>query len=162
MEKTGKRKQNQDIKAIKKELAMLLSEQKEANNTLLPSETVQGEPEVQDTPIVQNVDASSASVAIDNQQDQVSLHKQVNGYTKKELRKVRLKNKLIKPHDIKYRGIFSYRYLRAFAWISIAISQIVLLHSASEAAYSWLYWGTGSQLVLREFADMSMPLFLVA
>ncbi|MBE5762697.1 MAG: hypothetical protein E7338_00545 [Clostridiales bacterium] len=162
MEKTSKRKQNQDLKAIKKELAMLLSEQKEANNALLPSETVQSEPEVQDTPIVQNTDVGAASVAIDNQQDQVSLHKPVKGYTKKELRKVRLKNRLIKPNDIKYRGIFSYRYLRAFAWISIAISQIVLLHSASEAAYSWLYWGTGSQLVLREFADMSMPLFLVA
>ncbi len=81
---------------------------------------------------------------------------------KKEKKYAKLRKRLLNPIDIKYRGIFSYRYLRVFAWLAIAVSQIVLLHNASEAAYDWLFFMGGSATVLHEVADMSMPLFLVA
>ena len=81
---------------------------------------------------------------------------------RKEKKYARLRKRLLNPVDIKYRGIFSYRYLRAFAWLAIAVSQIVLLHNANENAYNWLFFMGGSATVLHEVADMSMPLFLVA
>ena len=155
MSNTGKRKQNQDIKAIKKELAMLFSEQEKAKEVSLPSETPKDEPVVQDASVIQD---QAVSVAIDTPQDAP----EIKPLTRKEKRRQKIRNYLFNPKDIRYRGILSYRYLRVFAWLAIAVSQIVILHNYNEHAYSWLYWGAGSTAFLQEFADMSMPLFLVA
>ncbi len=84
------------------------------------------------------------------------------GYNKKQLKLLHRKQKLMNPIDIKYSPPLSYRYLRALAWISLAVSQIYILHAHSELAYaSFFSHGVISTLV-DLFADMSMPLFLVA
>ena len=56
-------------------------------------------------------------------------HKKYSRLERKEARRERLRKKYFKENDIKYQGPLSYRFLRIFAWIAIAIGQVALLNS---------------------------------
>ena len=51
---------------------------------------------------------------------------------KREIRKQKLKNRLIRPDDIKYQGPISYRVLRIIAWVLIALGQLAFLNGVSD------------------------------
>lgn len=84
------------------------------------------------------------------------------GYTKKELKLLHKKNYFMDGKDIKYNAPLSYRYLRALAWISFAVTQILFLNNHISSAYASLFSNKFSGMFIDLFADMSMPLFLIA
>ncbi len=66
-------------------------------------------------------------------------------------------------HDIKYRGPLSYRALRIFAWLFLAISQVgafITLATNADAGLAAKLGSLGS--FLSAFKSMMMPLFLMA
>ena len=81
----------------------------------------------------------------------------------KDKKRIKLMHKLLSEKDIKYRGIMSYRYLRIFAWISLAIAQYCLIMSLGLSFFSknlsypgWIF------NVLVAIGQLSIPFFLLA
>ena len=74
----------------------------------------------------------------------------------------KVRKRFFKEKDIKYRGIFSYRYLRLFAWITLALSQIVIMHNYTETAFPLLFQNKIIGGIISSVSDVSMPLFLLA
>ena len=56
---------------------------------------------------------------------------------KREIRKQKLKNRLIRHDDIKYQGPISYRVLRIIAWVLIALGQLAFLNGVSDSLIQW-------------------------
>ena len=92
----------------------------------------------------------------------VPTHKLTRRQRRRDKYREKIRKKYFQDHDIKYRGILSYRYLRLFAWIAIAFSQIVLFHSYSGYAFPSLFKNEVVAKIVTEIADVSLPLFLVA
>ena len=81
----------------------------------------------------------------------------------KDKKRIKLMHKLLSENDIKYRGIMSYRYLRIFAWISLAIAQYCLIMNLGLSFFSkslsypgWIF------NVLVAIGHLSIPFFLLA
>ena len=81
----------------------------------------------------------------------------------KDRKKFKLMDKYLLGPDIKYRGLLSYRYLRIFAWISLAIAQYCLIMNiglsffGKSLAYpGWIF------NVLVALGQLSVPFFLLA
>ncbi len=74
----------------------------------------------------------------------------------------KVRKRFFNEKDIKYRGIFSYRYLRLFAWITLALSQIVIMHNYTETAFPLLFQNRIIGGLISRISDVSMPLFLLA
>ena len=86
--------------------------------------------------------------------------------TRKQRKRDKYREKVRKKYfagkDIRYRGILSYRYLRLFAWIALALSQMVLLHGYTENAFPLLFKNSFLESIVTIISDVSMPLFLLA
>ena len=82
--------------------------------------------------------------------------------TRKEKRIEKIKNKLLNPVDIKYRGFLSYRYLRVIAWLALAVSTILLLNSFSIKFFGWDELGPKATRVLSFIEPLSFPMFIIA
>ena len=121
---------------------------------------------VQDT-TVDNVVTFDPTLLLGSNSDTLLLNAPIEklkpkGYTKKELKLLHKKNYFMGGKDIKYSGPLSYRYLRALAWLSFAVTQILFLHNHIPAAYESVFASSVGTYFVDLFADMSMPLFLVA
>ncbi|MBO4251934.1 MAG: hypothetical protein J5911_04675 [Clostridia bacterium] len=66
-------------------------------------------------------------------------------------------------NDIKFRGPFSYRHFRIFAWLCVAMAPIGFFLSAAaninEALGNNLYW---IQTICKIIGNLSLPFFLIA
>ena len=82
--------------------------------------------------------------------------------TEKKKRRRRL-HEITAENDIKFRGPFSYRHLRIFAWLFLAMAQIAtLLSVAGKLDSEWyedISWLTS---ILSFFGNLTLPLFLLA
>jgi len=74
----------------------------------------------------------------------------------------KLRRKYFFETDIKYRGPLSYRYLRIIAWISIAVSQILLINSITPTILGRNLLGEGFEGFLSFIAALYVPLFIIA
>lgn len=81
---------------------------------------------------------------------------------KREIRKQKLKNRLIRPDDIKYQGPISYRVLRIIAWVLIAIGQLAFLNGVSDSLIQWNPLGDTVEGLFSFLASIATPLFIVA
>ena len=82
--------------------------------------------------------------------------------SKRDIKRQKIKAKIIDAPDIKYRGIFSYRVLRIFAWISLAVAQILLIHSFGSIKGLWPSMSDGGAFGMGILSSLSTPLFIVA
>ena len=82
--------------------------------------------------------------------------------THKEKRYERIRNRLFKEKDIKYEGPFSYRVLRIFAWICLALSQVALLNSIATTLFHYNQLGETASTIIGLFASLSTPFFIIA
>ncbi len=92
----------------------------------------------------------------------VPTHKLTRKQRKRDKYREKIRKKYFADKDIKYRGIFSYRYLRLFAWISLAVAQIVILHNYTESAFPVLFKNPVISQIVLNISDASIPLFLLA
>ena len=74
----------------------------------------------------------------------------------------KIKRKYFFENDIKYRGPLSYRYLRILAWISIAVSQIIVINSITPILLGENLLGDGFELFLTFISALYIPLFIIA
>ena len=81
---------------------------------------------------------------------------------KKEKKHKKIRSKLIERKDIKYVGPLSYRYLRALAWIALAMSQLVLIYNFSNNVLGWSPAGETGTYILSIFGGLSTPFFIIA
>ena len=85
--------------------------------------------------------------------------------SKKELKKrkklIKQKKKFFFKEDIKYRGPLSYRYLRIFAWIAVAVTQVIILNNVSILPEKIINENV-EIYVLGFIASLSVPLFIIA
>ena len=81
---------------------------------------------------------------------------------KREIRKQKLKNRLIRPDDIKYQGPISYRVLRIIAWVLIALGQLAFLNGVSDSLVQWNPLGDSLEGFFSFLASIATPLFIVA
>jgi hypothetical protein len=81
---------------------------------------------------------------------------------KREIRKQKLKNRLIRPDDIKYQGPISYRVLRIIAWVLIALGQLAFLNGVSDSLIQWNPLGDTLEGFFSFLASIATPLFIVA
>ncbi len=69
-------------------------------------------------------------------------------------------------NDIKYRGPFSYRHLRIFAWVGLALGQVAIILSFAlrilGEGYPDAHAMTIVANILNSFSIISAPLFLIA
>ena len=86
-------------------------------------------------------------------------------FSKKELKKrkklIKQKKKFFFKEDIKYRGPLSYRYLRIFAWIAVAVTQVIILNNVSVLPEKIINENV-EVYVLGFIASLSVPLFIIA
>ena len=80
----------------------------------------------------------------------------------RDKRRAKLFARYTNPVDIKYRGPFSYRYLRIIGWICFAIGQLTALYGI----FSKLGWdflpNVGTQTFVSFISFLATPLFIVA
>ena len=84
-------------------------------------------------------------------------------HKKKKRRKRRRINEITFENDIRYRGPFSYRWLRIFAWTAIVMAQAALILSLGakvDASIAKKYSGLTQFLSLM--GTLSVPFFLMA
>lgn len=82
---------------------------------------------------------------------------------KKKKRRRKKLHEITAENDIKYRGPFSYRHLRIFAWVFLAIAQIAtLLTVAGKVDKNWWQEISGFVSVLSFAGNLTLPLFLIA
>ena len=66
-------------------------------------------------------------------------------------------------NDIKYRGPFSYRHLRIFAWVFMAMAQVgFFLSAASNIDKQFGEEIAGLSQFFKSFGSLTLPLFLIA
>ena len=65
-------------------------------------------------------------------------------------------------NDIKYRGPFSYRWLRIFAWAAIAFAQIAIIMTLGARVDAKIAKFSGLIAFFQIMGTMSVPLFLMA
>ena len=82
--------------------------------------------------------------------------------TRREKRYNKIRKRLFKENDIKYEGPLSYRYLRIFAWLFMALGQVVLLNSLSINMMHYDTLGPVWSNVLSILSSLSTPLFILA
>ena len=82
--------------------------------------------------------------------------------THKEKRYARIRKKLFKENDIHYVGPLSYRALRIFAWICLAVGQVVFLNSVGITLLHWNQLGNVGSSICGTIAALSTPLFIIA
>lgn len=81
---------------------------------------------------------------------------------KKKRRRKKL-HEIDAENDIKFRGPFSYRHLRIFAWIFLAMAQIAtMLSVAGKIDGEWYEGIRWLASVLSFFGNLTLPLFLLA
>ena len=110
------------------------------------------------------IDMEEQEVVVEETRQEVAVEEKAP--TKRELRKekrhARIKNRLFKETDIKYRGPLSYRALRIIAWVAFALSQFLLFYSFPVKFGIWQplnsFWST----VLSFFSSLSTPFFIIA
>ena len=84
----------------------------------------------------------------------------IDGKVKK---RYKLVSKYLSAKDIRYHGPLSYRHLRALAWISLAVSQFILLINIVDSFFSNIQiLGIKSNIILSSIGSLSIPFFLVA
>lgn len=82
--------------------------------------------------------------------------------SRRERRLLEIKKTITNPNDIKYRGPFSYRYLRIFAWIFYALGQVFLIHSLSNRIINLDQLGDIGKTLLSSLGSLSLPFFIIA
>lgn len=73
-----------------------------------------------------------------------------------------LYKKIFNKKDIKFRGPFSYRFLRIFAWASIIVSQLIVFNAYCVGFFDWHFVNDGILGFLSILPDLSRPLFIIA
>ena len=81
---------------------------------------------------------------------------------RKQKRYDRIRSRLLGPHDIRYRGPLSYRYLRIIAWLSLAIGQILVINALGEKLFKWDALSPIGASVIQYFSSFSTPFFIIA
>ena len=76
--------------------------------------------------------------------------------TKRRIHEITIEN------DIRYRGPFSYRWLRIFAWMSIVSTQIALIISLGVIIDENVTKLSGLAVALQVFGRLAVPFFLIA
>ncbi len=104
-------------------------------------------------------ETTAAEVGADNSVEAVA---DVDAPKGKKKRRIKL-HEITAENDIKYRGPLSYRHLRIFAWVFLALAQIgYFLSVASRVDPSW---GAGNQWLIDALGflgSLTLPLFLLA
>ncbi len=96
--------------------------------------------------LVETVDAIDDIVAVD----------------KKAKKEKKLRKKYSIDGDIKYRGPFSYRYLRIFAWIAIACGQALVINEFSGNILEGKVLSNWVDTLFTFISTLSVPLFIIA
>ena len=82
--------------------------------------------------------------------------------SRKEKKEKRLNNRYFSEHDIRYRGPFSYRYLRMIAWVSMAAGQMYTMETLAEKFVKGGVLSDGLDIFMIILSALSVPLFIIA
>ena len=134
----------------------------ETNNELkveesgILTETSVAEQPVEDLPIDES--GASKPEGVEQEIENIpSLQEEKSG--KRQKRKI---HEVTLENDIKYRGPFSYRWLRIFAWISIVAAQVALILMLGGMIDAGVAKFAGLAMALQVFGRLAVPFFLVA
>ena len=108
----------------------------------------------------ENLEVEKVEIKEENPIDEANLTKKEKRKLKKEAKR---RKKFFFESDIKYKGPLSYRYLRIIAWMSLAVSQIILLNSISgKVLPAPLITSEGLEFFISAVGALSVPLFFMA
>ena len=131
------------------------NELKVEESSILAEESVD-EQKVDDLPIEED-NASQPKTAEDKIDEEPATKEKKS--KKRQRRKI---HEITFENDIRYRGPFSYRWLRIFAWMSIVAAQVALILMLGGMIDAGVAKFAGLAMVLQIFGRLAVPFFLVA